>query len=199
MCCTCCAARFHLHPSHFRSSEPHPRPLTTLPHPQTKALATVTAIIDGLGSIGAALGPALTGYIAQAAGFDGVFLMLYLSALAAGALLARPGLKEVRDWDDKVDCVAGQAGKDGRGCHITAAHGRGQWGPGGGCEHDLDGVGEAEQQLSDSGVQSTRFAYKPYSKARDPHLLPTMRSPPPRTAARLEDCWHRQQGCGSGD
>ena len=28
-----------------------------------KALATVTAIIDGMGSIGAAIGPLLTGYI----------------------------------------------------------------------------------------------------------------------------------------
>lgn len=61
-----------------------------------KALATVTAIIDGMGSIGAAIGPLLTGYIAEAGGFDGVFLMLYLAAIAAGALLIRLCLKELQ-------------------------------------------------------------------------------------------------------
>lgn len=60
-----------------------------------KALATVTAIIDGMGSIGAAIGPMLTGYISQQGGFDGVFLMLYLSALTAGLLLVRLCIKEV--------------------------------------------------------------------------------------------------------
>ncbi|KAI8476883.1 MAG: glycerol-3-phosphate permease-like protein [Monoraphidium minutum] len=62
----------------------------------SKALATVTAIIDGMGSIGAAIGPLLTGYIAEAGGFDGVFLMLYLAAIAAGALLIRLCLKELQ-------------------------------------------------------------------------------------------------------
>jgi OPA family glycerol-3-phosphate transporter-like MFS transporter 1/2 len=61
-----------------------------------KALATVTAIIDGMGSIGAAIGPMLTGYISERGGFDGVFLMLYLSALAAGLLLIKLCIKEVR-------------------------------------------------------------------------------------------------------
>ena len=56
----------------------------------------MTAIIDGMGSIGAAIGPLLTGYIAEAGGFDGVFLMLYLAAIAAGALLIRLCIKEVR-------------------------------------------------------------------------------------------------------
>lgn len=60
-----------------------------------KALATVTAIIDGMGSIGAAIGPMLTGYISQRGGFDGVFLMLYLSALTAGLLLVRLCSREV--------------------------------------------------------------------------------------------------------
>lgn len=50
-----------------------------------KALATVTAIIDGMGSIGAALGPTLTGYISSLpGGFNNVFYMLYISALCAG-------------------------------------------------------------------------------------------------------------------
>ncbi|KIZ03834.1 hypothetical protein MNEG_4124 [Monoraphidium neglectum] len=61
-----------------------------------KALATVTAIIDGMGSIGAAIGPLLTGIIAEAGGFDGVFMMLYLSAIAAGALLIRLCAKELQ-------------------------------------------------------------------------------------------------------
>lgn len=56
----------------------------------------MTAIIDGMGSIGAAIGPLLTGYISEAGGFDGVFLMLYLAAIVAGALLIRLCLKEVR-------------------------------------------------------------------------------------------------------
>lgn len=63
-----------------------------------KALATVTAIIDGMGSIGAAIGPMLTGYISEAGGFDGVFVMLYLSATLAGLLLVQLCLKEVSAW-----------------------------------------------------------------------------------------------------
>lgn len=61
-----------------------------------KALATVTAIIDGMGSIGAAIGPMLTGYISEKGGFDGVFLMLYIAAASAGVLLTKLCIKEVR-------------------------------------------------------------------------------------------------------
>lgn len=61
-----------------------------------KALATITAIIDGMGSIGAALGPMLTGYISDLpGGFDNVFFMLYTAALCAGLLLSRLVLKEI--------------------------------------------------------------------------------------------------------
>lgn len=61
-----------------------------------KALATITAIIDGMGSIGAALGPVLTGYISELpGGFDNVFLMLYIAALCAGLLLSRLVLREI--------------------------------------------------------------------------------------------------------
>ncbi len=61
-----------------------------------KALATVTAIIDGMGSCGAALGPLLTGYLSQTAGgFDNVFLMLYAASLAAAALLLHLVVHEV--------------------------------------------------------------------------------------------------------
>lgn len=59
-----------------------------------KALATVTAIIDGTGSIGAAIGPLLTGYI-SAKSWTAVFTMLMGSALIAGLLLTRLVIAEV--------------------------------------------------------------------------------------------------------
>ncbi len=61
----------------------------------SKALATVTAIIDGMGSIGAAIGPMMTGYISQVGGFDLVFVMLYMSAITAGLLLIKLAAKEL--------------------------------------------------------------------------------------------------------
>jgi OPA family glycerol-3-phosphate transporter-like MFS transporter 1/2 len=63
-------------------------------HGNSKALATVTAIIDGMGSIGAAIGPMMTGYISEVGGFDLVFVMLYLSALMAGLLLIKLAAKD---------------------------------------------------------------------------------------------------------
>mmetsp|Transcript_33784 Transcript_33784/g.64632 ORF Transcript_33784/g.64632 Transcript_33784/m.64632 type:complete len:476 (-) Transcript_33784:289-1716(-) len=60
-----------------------------------QALATVTAIIDGTGSLGAALGPMLTGYLSQIGdGWTNVFYMLYGAALCAGLLLMRLVIKE---------------------------------------------------------------------------------------------------------
>lgn len=61
-----------------------------------KALATVSAIIDGMGSIGAALGPMMTGYISEKGGFDLVFAMLYSSAIMAGVLLLKIAAKELQ-------------------------------------------------------------------------------------------------------
>lgn len=52
-----------------------------------RALATVTAIIDGTGSVGASLGPLLTGFISKK-GWDAVFLMLTSCACMAGLLLS---------------------------------------------------------------------------------------------------------------
>ncbi|KAK3221829.1 hypothetical protein Dsin_008854 [Dipteronia sinensis] len=52
----------------------------------SRALATVTAIIDGTGSVGAALGPLLAGYISTR-GWNSVFLMLIGSILLAALLL----------------------------------------------------------------------------------------------------------------
>ena len=44
----------------------------------SRALATVSAIIDGTGSVGAAIGPVLTGYISTR-GWNSVFIMLTMS------------------------------------------------------------------------------------------------------------------------
>lgn len=61
-----------------------------------KALATVTAIIDGMGSLGAALGPFMVGYISSVdGGFNNVFYMLYTCCLIAGLLIGKLFLREV--------------------------------------------------------------------------------------------------------
>ena len=60
----------------------------------SRALATVTAIIDGTGSVGAAIGPLLTGYI-SAKSWSMVFTMLMIAALIAGLLLTRLIIAEV--------------------------------------------------------------------------------------------------------
>ncbi|OWM75692.1 putative glycerol-3-phosphate transporter 1 [Punica granatum] len=60
----------------------------------SRALATVTAIIDGTGSVGAAIGPFLTGYISEDS-WSAVFTMLMAAALVAGLLLTRLVVAEV--------------------------------------------------------------------------------------------------------
>ncbi|XP_018916398.1 glucose-6-phosphate exchanger SLC37A2 isoform X2 [Bemisia tabaci] len=55
----------------------------------SRALATVTAIIDGTGSIGAALGPLLAGLVGNWFGWISVFYMLMLSNTFAILLLSR--------------------------------------------------------------------------------------------------------------
>lgn len=62
----------------------------------SRALATVTSIIDGTGSVGAALGPLLTGFLSTK-GWDAVFLMLMLGALIAGLLLSRLVMAEISE------------------------------------------------------------------------------------------------------
>ncbi|KAJ4754440.1 Glucose-6-phosphate exchanger SLC37A2 [Rhynchospora pubera] len=59
-----------------------------------RALATVTAIIDGTGSVGAALGPLLTGYISTR-GWNSVFLMLILSISFAILFLIKIAKAEI--------------------------------------------------------------------------------------------------------
>lgn len=67
----------------------------------SRALATVTAIIDGTGSIGAALGPLLTGFLSTK-GWNTVFVMLMLSALIAGLLLSCQVVAEINDKTSKL-------------------------------------------------------------------------------------------------
>lgn len=62
----------------------------------SRALATVTAIIDGTGSVGAALGPLLAGYISTR-GWNSVFFMLILSIFFASLLLVRVARNEIRE------------------------------------------------------------------------------------------------------
>lgn len=59
----------------------------------SKALATVTAIIDGTGSIGAAVGPLLAGVISET-GWDNVFYMMMVSAFLAFLALTRVTYRE---------------------------------------------------------------------------------------------------------
>ncbi|CAN0908372.1 Putative glycerol-3-phosphate transporter 4 [Linum grandiflorum] len=66
----------------------------------SRALATVTAIIDGTGSIGAALGPLLTGFLSTH-GWNLVFVMLMLCALVAGLLLTRLVIAEIAEKADR--------------------------------------------------------------------------------------------------
>lgn len=60
----------------------------------SRALATVTAIIDGTGSVGAAIGPLITGYISKDS-WNTVFTMLMAAAFIAGLLLTRLVITEV--------------------------------------------------------------------------------------------------------
>uniref|UniRef100_A0A803QU00 Major facilitator superfamily (MFS) profile domain-containing protein n=1 Tax=Cannabis sativa TaxID=3483 RepID=A0A803QU00_CANSA len=62
----------------------------------SRALATVTAIIDGTGSVGAAIGPLLTGYISTRS-WSLVFTMLMGAALIAGLFLTRLVVSEVTE------------------------------------------------------------------------------------------------------
>ncbi|XP_053126087.1 glucose-6-phosphate exchanger SLC37A2 isoform X2 [Hemicordylus capensis] len=62
-----------------------------------KALSTVTAIIDGTGSVGAALGPLLAGFISRNS-WNNVFYMLISADILACLLLSRVVYKEIRGW-----------------------------------------------------------------------------------------------------
>ncbi|XP_004522688.1 glucose-6-phosphate exchanger SLC37A2 isoform X1 [Ceratitis capitata] len=59
-----------------------------------KALATVTAIIDGTGSVGAAVGPFLAGLVSQK-GWENVFNMLICADILAMLIVSRQVVKEL--------------------------------------------------------------------------------------------------------
>ncbi|XP_014444220.1 glucose-6-phosphate exchanger SLC37A2 isoform X1 [Tupaia chinensis] len=73
-----------------------------------KALSTVTAIIDGTGSIGAALGPLLAGLIAPT-GWNNVFYMLVSADVLACLLLCRLVYKEVLAWRASLSSSRGSS------------------------------------------------------------------------------------------
>ncbi|XP_055339749.1 glucose-6-phosphate exchanger SLC37A2-like isoform X2 [Paramacrobiotus metropolitanus] len=62
-----------------------------------KALATVTAIIDGTGSLGAAFGPLVAGLI-SVKGWESVFYYLIVAQIVALLCLSRLIFREVRGW-----------------------------------------------------------------------------------------------------
>ncbi|CAJ1063420.1 glucose-6-phosphate exchanger SLC37A2-like [Xyrichtys novacula] len=66
-----------------------------------KALSTVAAIIDGTGSVGAALGPLLAGVIART-GWNNVFYMLISADILASLFLSRLVYKEAQGWCGRV-------------------------------------------------------------------------------------------------
>lgn len=75
-----------------------------------KALATVTAIIDGTGSVGAAIGPLITGYISSKS-WSAVFTMLMAAALVAGLLLTKLVVAEV---SEKIELAGSQSSRQRR-------------------------------------------------------------------------------------
>ncbi|PIK36171.1 putative sugar phosphate exchanger 2 isoform X3 [Apostichopus japonicus] len=72
-------------------------------HGNAKALSTVTAIIDGTGTIGAAVGPLLTGLISPTneAGWTYVFLMLAGAEVVGALFMIRQVFKELKSWRNK--------------------------------------------------------------------------------------------------
>ncbi|KAI3373924.1 hypothetical protein L3Q82_022493, partial [Scortum barcoo] len=63
----------------------------------SRALSTVTAIIDGTGSVGAAVGPLLAGVISPT-GWNNVFYMLISADVLACLFLSRLVYKEAQGW-----------------------------------------------------------------------------------------------------
>ncbi|KAA0050045.1 putative glycerol-3-phosphate transporter 5 [Cucumis melo var. makuwa] len=66
----------------------------------SRALATVTAIIDGTGSVGAALGPLMAGYLSRF-GWNLVFFVLILSIFFAALCLVRLARTEIKEKLDE--------------------------------------------------------------------------------------------------
>ncbi|XP_075957352.1 glucose-6-phosphate exchanger SLC37A2 isoform X2 [Anarhichas minor] len=72
----------------------------------SRALSTVTAIIDGTGSIGAAVGPLLAGVISPT-GWNNVFYMLITADLLACLFLSRLVYKEAHGWCRRIPRARG--------------------------------------------------------------------------------------------
>ncbi|XP_054611694.1 glucose-6-phosphate exchanger SLC37A2 isoform X1 [Dunckerocampus dactyliophorus] len=72
----------------------------------SRALSTVTAIIDGTGSIGAALGPLLAGLISPY-GWNNVFYMLISADILACLFLSRLVYKEAQVWCGRLPRIRG--------------------------------------------------------------------------------------------
>ena len=62
-----------------------------------KALATVSAIIEGTASVGAAVGPSLAGWLADDGEWGNVFSMMVVADAAAASMLARIVVQEIRN------------------------------------------------------------------------------------------------------
>ena len=59
-------------------------------------MATVSAIIDGMGSVGAAVGPTIAGPLSKNNNWDNVFYLLMSSDVLAAVMLSRIGYREIR-------------------------------------------------------------------------------------------------------
>ena len=68
--------------------------------PSEDAMATITAIIDGTGSIGAAVGPLIAGLVADS-GWNNVFYMVMVADLISMCLLYRIGKAELIQIRDR--------------------------------------------------------------------------------------------------
>lgn len=66
--------------------------------PSKSAMATVSAIIDGTGSIGAAIGPAITGPMADRFGWNSIFYLSMIADFIAILCLIRVGYQEIRHF-----------------------------------------------------------------------------------------------------
>ncbi|RWS10522.1 Sugar phosphate exchanger 2-like protein, partial [Dinothrombium tinctorium] len=64
----------------------------------SQAMATVTAIIDGTGSIGAAIGPLLAGFVSNSGNWNNVFYMVIFSTILSFVFLLRIGRNEMRKF-----------------------------------------------------------------------------------------------------
>ncbi|XP_065898634.1 uncharacterized protein [Dysidea avara] len=75
----------------------------------TKAKSTVTGLINGIGSMGAAFGPLITGALSSHEGWDAVFYLFMSLYFASSLLLTRLVISEVRKW--RRPCYQQQSNK----------------------------------------------------------------------------------------